>query len=319
MKDRYCSSSFFIWISRFSSTLVCQTKRLIGVCLAPMVLLSCDEKHQTALPNAVSTPVAVRPSAPVVENPSEAFRAALSEDRLEDARSLLDKVSDEDYRRFLTDQLNAAMEQRVRRRARENPVGTLDWIIQGGGGVETFWLEVAMAEYLAADRDAALAWHGEHAAGLSAEQNDRILLALARWYLAAGDWKPAAAARDKMHGEELKTVIGGEVGSAMEKDIRARVRQSPTEAMALLLDGNSGFETFWIEVAFNEFMAMDGKQANDWYASHGRSVPLEQHDRLALAYTRWANQSGDKETALGWAERINEKRLRQVVLEEISR
>ncbi len=252
-------------------------------------------------------------------NPSEAFRAAVAEDRLEDARTLLDKVADEGYRRFLNDQLNAAIEQRIRRRARENPPETLDRIIQGGGGVETFWLEVAMAEYLATDRTAALAWHESHKAGLSVEQNDRILLALARWALASGDWRPAAAARDQVMNEELKLVIGDEVGAAMEKDIRARVRQSPAEAMALLLGGSSGFETFWIEVAFNEFMSMDGRQANNWYATHGRSLPLEQHDRVALAYARAANHSGSKDTALAWAERIHERVLRQVVLEEISK
>jgi len=284
-----------------------------------LILNSCDETRRGAAPPVVSSSAVICPSQLVEASPSDAFRVALGEDRLEDARSLLEKVADEDYRRFLNEQLNAAMEQRVRRRARENPVGTLDWIIQGGGGVEMFWLEVAMAEYLAADREAALAWHGEHAACLNSEQNDRILLGVARWFLAAGDWKSAAVARDKVHGEELKAVIGGEVGSAMEKDIRARVRKSPAEAMDLLTAGASDFETFWLEVAFNEFMALDGRIASEWYATHGSGLSPEQHDRVALACARWANHSGEKTLALGWAQRINDKPLQQVVMKEIER
>jgi hypothetical protein len=301
----------------FLQTYAFGAHRLIGLCLAPVVLLSCDEKRHAAVPTAVSTQAVFQPSVSFVENQSEAFLRAITEDRLEDARSLLDKVSDEDYRRFLTNQFNAAMEHRIRKRAKENPRETLEWIARGGGGVEMFWMEVAMAEYLSADREAAVAWHKERTASLNQEQNDRVDLARARHLLTAGNWRSAKEINGRILNAEVKKAVADEIGAAMERDLRAQVRAGGAEAMARLIAGDSGFELFWIEVAMNEYMAADPTGAKEWYAVRGSRLTIEQHDRVALAYARSANHAGNKPMATEWADQIRDKALREVVVGEI--
>ena len=290
--------------------------RIVGAWGLALILSCCERRSAIAEPSLIETGTATEVPGKVVD-PVGDFRTALAEDRLEDARSLLAAVADEDYRRFLNDQFNAAMEQRIRLRARDNPDKTLEWIIRGGGGVETFWIEVAMAEYLSADRDAALGWHEARKASLNQEQNDRVDLARARHALAGGDWRAAREINGQILNVEVKKAVGDEIGAAMERDLRAQVRAGGAEAMARLIAGDSGFEVFWIEVAMNEFMAADPEGAKEWYATHGSRIALEQHDRVALAYARAANHAGNKPMATEWADQIRDKALREVMIGEI--
>jgi hypothetical protein len=286
-----------------------------GLSLVFALLPACERKPEIAHLPETSTAAASAMDVPA--DPVGRFRSLLDAGQLAQARTALESVPDAEYRGFLRDQLNGAVERQIRQRAHQNPEQTLEFIRKGEEQLEIFWLEVAMAEFLVKDRDAALAWHAAQAGSLDVEGNDRVRLAIARHSLAAGDWRSAQAVKENTVNPEVRQAMAEGIGAAMEKDLRSQVRASAGETMKSLLQGGSGFETFWIEVAIHEYLAVDAKGAEKWYWTHGRSLTSEQHDRVALAYARAANQAGDGSLAKQWADQIKEEELRDVVHGEI--
>jgi hypothetical protein len=281
-------------------------------------LPGCGDKEREVTGDGAGAPsVAERRPQNPPQDPGELARIAIAEGRLVDARKALQEIRDEDYRHFLGNQFNAAMAQSIRRRASEDAVKTLESIIRGEEEVEMFWIEVAMNEFLGTDRDAALKWHAARESDLNAEQNDRVLLALARSSPGKLDWRELASIRDRVVNPDVRQAVANEVGAAMERDLRNQVRENAEETMKRLLRGDSGFEMFWIEVAMNEFLAVNPSRAKYWYAMHGSGLGEAQHDRVALAFARAANAAGDKKLAGEWAGQIREGELREVVEEEI--
>jgi hypothetical protein len=295
-------------------------RRMILLIPALIFLPGCGDKElEVAADDAVVPPVAETRPRNAPKDPGEVARIAIAEGRLVEARKALQDIQDEDYRHFLLNQFNAAMEQNIRRRANEDAVKTLEAIIRGEGEVETFWIEVAMNEFLESDRDSALKWHAAREPDLDAEQNDRVLLALARSSPGKLDWRALASIRDRIVNPDVRQAVANEVGASMERDLRNQVREDAEETMKRLLRGDSGFETFWIEVAINEFLAVNPSRAKYWYAMHGSSLGEAQHDRVALAFARAANAAGDRKLAGEWAGQIREEELRRVVEGEIGR
>jgi len=264
-----------------------------------------------------SRPASVESPAQSPSDPVSVFRKAMEKGRMGEAREALTGVDDLEYRSLLTGQFHTELGARIRQMAQENPEDTLGDILEGVDGMEVFWLEVVMGEYLLIDREAAMKWHEECRSELTEEQNDRIFLAVARDFLAIGNWSSAKKLREEVVDPELKKVIGDEIGAVMEEEVRRGVRESGDEAMGMLLRGDRGFEVFWIEVAMNEFMKVDSRGAGEWYVENVAGLSSDQHDRVALAFARAAMGVGDSELALEWAWKIQEEELREVALGEV--
>lgn len=287
---------------------------LAAVSLIAALGFSCREDRAR---HADSGPVASGDSVPAAD-PGLEFRGALESGRFDDARDALARIPDETYRGFLTGQFHEALGEWVRREAREHPKVTLDAILRGDGGIEMFWLEVAMSEFLSVDRAAASSWYASKEAILEPEANDRILLALARDCLAVGDWRSARTHGQRVVNPEVAKAISDGIGAEMERDIRDLVRASPRKTMAMLLGDASCFETFWIEVAYDEYLSLTPADADKWYEEVGSQTTPEQHDRIALACARAARSLGNPDLALEWAHQIADEELRSVVVDEIN-
>jgi hypothetical protein len=122
-------------------------------------------------------------------------------------------------------------ELKIRRMAEIDPEQTLEKLISGEIGFEKFWIEVAMAEFLSKDSDKAIAWYQTKAADLEIEENDRVLLALARFNLGQGGWRKALKFKDLVVNPEVKKAIGDDIGTTINQSLRESVRKSPESTM----------------------------------------------------------------------------------------
>ena len=250
---------------------------------------------------------------------ADAIIAEISEGNLGKCKTLLDMVKDESLRSSLSNQINRAQEQEVRSKAADDPRETIRSILDGTYDIEDYWLEVAMDEYMKRENRGAVEWHTSIESELTSEQNDRILLARSRAGLRCCGWREAAKLKDRVINPEIRKVIGDEVGGAIEREIRAKVDDSPNETLEELLGGSTGYEVFWIEVAVDQYIKINAQGSAAWYHENVTRLNPQQLERVALAYARAANHGGDKVLARKWAEQISDCVLRELMVAEIDR
>ena len=76
--------------------------------------------------------------------------------------------------------------------SRKNPVGLINSILDGSSQHQTYWIETAMNEWVAKDRNAAWAWYEDNRESLTPEQNEAVALSYARQALQNGQADLAA-------------------------------------------------------------------------------------------------------------------------------
>jgi hypothetical protein len=67
----------------------------------------------------------------------------------------------------------------------------------------------------------------------------------------------------------------------------------------------------------NEYLNFDPAGMSNWYAANAARLRPEQNERIALAFARAANTSGDKLLARGWQKQITDPQLAETVAREI--
>jgi hypothetical protein len=251
------------------------------------------------------------------EQSVDEFQDQVAKGEFSAARTRLMDTQDPEFRGYLKSQLDTAIGNFLREQARDNPLATLEMVLNPDQGYETFWLEVAMEGFLLVDRDAAHGWYESVRFGLDVEQNDRILLALARYELTRGEWRKAREYEQILRNEKLANAVGAEVGRLVEEEIRAITRGGPAQALEILLEENTEYEVFWIEVAVNEYLKIDVNGVLIWYRENRWRLTDSQNDRVVLSYARHAKSLNRTNEALKWTDMIQDSELQTLVRSEV--
>jgi len=178
-----------------------------------LVLIACEQKNPKEAPD-----VNVTDTAKNIDSNVDAIMTAISDGRLIDARQRLNSIKNEEIHQSLSDELNRAQELEIRRLATENPEQALELIITGSTGIEKFWTEVAMREFLIKDNLTARTWYQSKSKELGVEENDRFILALARYDLNEGNWRNAAKINEQVVNPEVKKAVRDEINGKIEGD-----------------------------------------------------------------------------------------------------
>ena len=193
----------------------------------------------------------------------------------------------------------------------------LDVFLEENCPYEDFWLEVAMRARLGVDAEHVLAWFAAHGTKLRATLRDRAVLALCRYYCGLLEWKKARELHGTLMDEELISVVDSEIGAAMDRRLRRDVMIDPEAVMSSLLEKDSGYEVFWLEVAMNELLLKRPLEAGEWYQSAKATLLPEQHERIALACLRMQLGQNQIKEARQWRLLIVSSELAAVVDREL--
>lgn len=241
---------------------------------------------------------------------------ALDEEDFGKARQLIHGIDSPLLQESLTQEMNPLIEAKLLSSASDQTL--LDQFLLDQCPYEDFWLEVAMRARLSVDADHTLRWFEAHKAELKATMLERAALALSRYYGNLLDWQKAREFHALIQDEELATVVDGEIGGSMERRLRRDVIANPEAMMESLLQKDSIYEVFWLEVAMNELLVNRPEVASAWYQSVKAKLLPEQHERIALACLRLHLNQKRVDEAKKWRPWIVTAELAEVVDRELS-
>ncbi|PAZ06553.1 MAG: hypothetical protein CAK88_03425 [Verrucomicrobiia bacterium AMD-G2] len=230
-------------------------------------------------------------------------------------RALIDEIKSPLQRERLMTEMNQLIDAMWSADAKVENL--LDVFLEENCPYEDFWLEVAMRARLGVDAEHVLAWFAAHGTKLRATLRDRAVLALCRYYCGLLEWKKARELHGTLMDEELISVVDSEIGAAMDRRLRRDVMIDPEAVMSSLLEKDSGYEVFWLEVAMNELLVKNPIVAGEWYQSNKSSFTPEQHERIALACLRMQLGQNQIKEARQWRLLIVSSELAAVVDREL--
>ena len=275
------------------------TFQAIASSLAALVILgvsACDRKPPA-------------PPVPDVSVPGSAEKAP--EDLSNELRALLELEMDEDIRERIKGLIGAVMERDLRKAMEKDPAAAFAGTLAKDSPEEVIWVEVALREWLAIDEEKAMVAADEAAAKANPAVLDRIALAMARHAIATGSEETAHGWQARMVDNHLREVVEAEIAGLTERNLRATIRNGGRAAIQSMAASLEGEKVFWLEVAVDEYLVMDPNGAWEWYQQAGGKLPPAKHDRVALAFGRYALRMNDRETGFHWLSKIADDKLRE--------
>ena len=241
--------------------------------------------------------------------------ASLDEENFGEARRLIAEIKSPMLRESLKTEMNQLIEAKLHAGAEDQTL--LDLFLTEQCPYEDFWLEVAMRVRLSADVEHAVQWFEAHKGVMKPPLRERAALALCRHYGNLLEWQKAREMHTYIEDEKLAKVVDGEIGGAMERRLRRDVLANPQVTMASLLQKDSPYEVFWLEVAMNELLLKRPLEAGEWYQSAKATLLPEQHERIALACLRMQLGQNQIKEARQWRPLIVSSELAEVVDREL--
>lgn len=218
-------------------------------------------------------------------------------------RSLPDGILDERSRQEIATAMACSNPSKASEELRSGPTASI-------------LLPISFREWLRQDSGAATKWYNLNSNTMAPLLNDKLSEELTAASGNRGNFQQAEKLVEKIQDDSVRADAQERLNRAYEKRIKDNIETNPTAEIQRLLDTGSSEQNL-IGFGFEQYIKKDSSAAYDWYQSNKSRLSGNQLDCVSKAYFKAAIQMSDFATAKLWADQINDRALRQQLIDQI--